>query len=70
MKRLGVSETVHHAKATERALTNALTAVLERPEVASHAANIGHAIATENGAAVAAERPGTHICGYSRRIVA
>lgn len=53
VKRLGVSETVQHRHADRRALTNALRAVLDRPDVATRAASLGQSVRTEDGAITA-----------------
>jgi hypothetical protein len=55
VKRLGVSETVPHRRADRRALTEALSTVLDRPDVADRAANLGQRIRAEHGAARAVD---------------
>lgn len=53
-KRLGVSETVPHTRADAAALAGALSGVLNNPEAAGRAEELGKAVRTEDGAAAAA----------------
>lgn len=53
-RRLGVSGTVWATRATAAALERSLRAVLENPETARRAAELGRRVAAEDGAAVAA----------------
>lgn len=55
VKRMGVSETVHHSKVTAERLAAALRRVLEDAEVGRRAAEIGPRIGREDGAVRAGE---------------
>lgn len=55
LRRMGVSETVRHARATPERLAAAIRRVLGDPAVAANAAKIAPAVAQENGASAAAD---------------
>lgn len=66
-KRLGVSETVLHARADTRALTKALHTILDRPDVANRAATLGQHVRVEAGAVIAVDHIEREFNGKSRR---
>lgn len=55
LKRMGLSETLRHARVTPDRLASAIRTVLENPSVATRAAAVSPQIAQEDGAAVAAD---------------